>query len=64
MGLIQRLRALAGDARPGAWRAAGFETQERMWSGQEVRAARPEGVPAEMTALPAVAALTTLRAFT
>jgi hypothetical protein len=37
MGLIQRLRALAADAGPGAWRAAGFETQERVWSGQEVR---------------------------
>lgn len=37
MGLIQWLRRHAGGATPGAWRAAGFETQERLWSGQEVR---------------------------
>jgi hypothetical protein len=36
MALIQRLRALAGDAGPGVWRAAGFETQERVWAGREV----------------------------
>jgi len=37
MALIQHLRLLAGDGRPGVWRAAGFETQERVFSGQEVR---------------------------
>lgn len=37
MGLIQRLRALATDA-GGGWRAAGFESQERVWAGRELMA--------------------------
>jgi hypothetical protein len=36
MRLIQRLRARAGEAGPGVWRATGFEAQERVWTGQEV----------------------------
>lgn len=47
MGLIQRLRALAGAAAPGFWRESAFEAAEHVWSGREVRgrllAARSQG---------------------